>query len=297
MSDPVEFLDLDDVVDLTIALLGYPAAIRDIGLLGSAVARPQTTVFGEDSYPDIWTKAAALLHSIVKNHALLDGNKRLGWLATAVFLEINRIEISRTVRPYRHMRALCRARRNSAFVGFCPRLCDFSAPIRAVGREAAIVANLIADTETHPVKKSQTRGREAGNEQALEASQLGGRQYLEHDRDTCGATSRALSINVSRATLCTASPMASEVTLTCMFSCRPNGIRIRVSTWRVRTRWFGLTACVRLIRVCAAQSTRRVCRVRSSLALTKTNTPEPDSISTGWPTTDPLGSLGTCQGL
>ena len=95
MNDPVEFLDLDDVVDLAIALLGDPAPIRDIGLLGSAVARPQTTAFGEDAYPDIWTKAAALLHSIVKNHALVDGNKRLGWLATAVFLEINGIEISR----------------------------------------------------------------------------------------------------------------------------------------------------------------------------------------------------------
>ena len=95
MSDPVEFLDLDDVVDLAIALLGDPAPIRDIGLLGSAVARPQTTAFGEDAYSDIWTKAAALLHSIVKNHALVDGNKRLGWLATAVFLEINGVEISR----------------------------------------------------------------------------------------------------------------------------------------------------------------------------------------------------------
>ena len=95
MIDPVEFLDLDDVIDLAVALFGDPAPIRDIGLLGSAVARPQTTAFGEDAYPDIWTKAAALLHSIVKNHALVDGNKRLGWLATAVFLEINGIEISR----------------------------------------------------------------------------------------------------------------------------------------------------------------------------------------------------------
>lgn len=95
MNEPVEFLDLDDIVDLAIALLGDPAPIRDIGLLGSAVARPQTTAFGEDAYPDTFTKAAALLHSIVKNHALVDGNKRLGWLATAVFLEINGIEISR----------------------------------------------------------------------------------------------------------------------------------------------------------------------------------------------------------
>ena len=95
MNEPVEFLDLDDVVGLAIALLGDLAPIRDLGLLGSAVARPQTTAFGEDAYSDIWTKAAALLHSIVKNHALVDGNKRLGWLATAVFLEINGVEISR----------------------------------------------------------------------------------------------------------------------------------------------------------------------------------------------------------
>ena len=94
MTEPVEFLDLDDVVRLAVALLGDPAPIREIGLLGSAVARPRTTAFGEDAYTDIWTKAAALLHSIVKNHALVDGNKRLGWLSTAVFLEINGVEIS-----------------------------------------------------------------------------------------------------------------------------------------------------------------------------------------------------------
>ena len=68
--------------------------VRDIGLLGSAVARPQTSAFGADAYPDIWTKAAALLQSVVKNHALVDGNKRLGWLATATFLELNGIGIS-----------------------------------------------------------------------------------------------------------------------------------------------------------------------------------------------------------
>jgi death on curing protein len=94
VSKPVEFLDLDDVIDLAVAILGAPAPIRDIGLLGSAVARPTTTAFGSDAYPDVWTKAAALLESVVNNHALVDGNKRLGWLATAVFLEINDVEIS-----------------------------------------------------------------------------------------------------------------------------------------------------------------------------------------------------------
>ena len=94
MSDPVEFLDLDDLLRLAERLLGSPVPVRDVGLLGAAAARPQTSVFGEDAYPDVWTKAAALLQSIVKNHPLVDGNKRLGWLATAVFLELNGIEAS-----------------------------------------------------------------------------------------------------------------------------------------------------------------------------------------------------------
>ena len=89
MNTPIEFLDLDDLLSLARRLLGDPPPIRDIGLLGSAVARPQTTVEGHDAYPDRWEKGAALLQSIVNNHALVDGNKRLGWLATAVFLEIN----------------------------------------------------------------------------------------------------------------------------------------------------------------------------------------------------------------
>jgi len=86
---PVEYLELDDLIALATALLGDPAPIRDIGLLGSAAARPQTTAFGDDAYATISTKAASLLQSIVGNHALIDGNKRLGWLATAVFLELN----------------------------------------------------------------------------------------------------------------------------------------------------------------------------------------------------------------
>ncbi|MEO8695624.1 MAG: Fic family protein [Acidimicrobiales bacterium] len=94
MTRPTEFLDLDDVLTLAAALLGNPSPMRDVGLLGAAVARPRTTVFGEDAYPDVWTKAAALLQSIVSNHALVDGNKRLGWLATAVFLEINNASVA-----------------------------------------------------------------------------------------------------------------------------------------------------------------------------------------------------------
>ena len=95
MTDPVEYLELDDLVELARTLLGDPPPIRDIGLLGAAAARPHTTAFGHDAYPDVITKAAALLQSIVNNHAMVDGNKRLGWLATAVFLELNGVEASR----------------------------------------------------------------------------------------------------------------------------------------------------------------------------------------------------------
>ncbi|MEV0048496.1 type II toxin-antitoxin system death-on-curing family toxin [Nocardia rhamnosiphila] len=67
--------------------------IRDPGLLESAAARPRTTVFGADAYPGIWDKAAALLHSIAKNHPLVDGNKRLAVAAAAIFLARNGVDI------------------------------------------------------------------------------------------------------------------------------------------------------------------------------------------------------------
>ena len=63
MTEATEYLDLDDVIALARSLLGDPPPIRDVGLLGSAVARPQTTVFGEDAYPTIWLKAGAMLQS------------------------------------------------------------------------------------------------------------------------------------------------------------------------------------------------------------------------------------------
>jgi len=94
VSQEFEYLHTDDLVNLAAGLVGDPPPIRDPGLLGSAASRPQATAFGEDAYPDVWTKAAALLHSVVKNHALVDGNKRLGWLSTAVFLEINGIAVT-----------------------------------------------------------------------------------------------------------------------------------------------------------------------------------------------------------
>ena len=63
--------------------------MRDRGLLASAAGRPQTTVFGEDAYPHFADKAAALMHSLARNHPLVDGNKRLAWAATRVFCLLN----------------------------------------------------------------------------------------------------------------------------------------------------------------------------------------------------------------
>ena len=77
MTESSEYLESDDLIDLA-----------------AAAARPQASAFGTAAYPDIWTKAAALLQSIVGNHPLIDGNKRLGWLATAVFLELNGVGIT-----------------------------------------------------------------------------------------------------------------------------------------------------------------------------------------------------------
>ena len=84
-----EYLDMDDLLLIARDAIGGEVAVRDHGLLASALARPQTTVFGADAYPDLHTKAAGLLHSLARNHALVDGNKRLAWLATYVFLDIN----------------------------------------------------------------------------------------------------------------------------------------------------------------------------------------------------------------
>ena len=84
----VEYLDLEDLLRLTRDLGAGP--VRDLGLLDSAAARPRSSALGADAYPTLELKAAAFLHSIARNYALVDGNKRLAWLAVAVFLDVNR---------------------------------------------------------------------------------------------------------------------------------------------------------------------------------------------------------------
>lgn len=87
----IEYLTLEDLLALTVDL-GVPA-IRDLGLLDAAAQRPKTTLYGRAAYESIHEKAAVLLESLTRNHALVDGNKRLGWLATYVFYALNGIQL------------------------------------------------------------------------------------------------------------------------------------------------------------------------------------------------------------
>ncbi|MGV9374515.1 type II toxin-antitoxin system death-on-curing family toxin [Nonomuraea sp. NPDC003707] len=87
------YLTLEQVFALAEAELGGALAVRDLGLLSSAVHRPGSAMFGQEAYPDLITKAAALLHSLAVNHPLIDGNKRLSWLVTDVFLRFNGVEL------------------------------------------------------------------------------------------------------------------------------------------------------------------------------------------------------------
>lgn len=85
------YLTLEDLLSLVTDLGVGP--IRDLGLLDSAAHRPTTSLFGRDAYPDLDEKAAALLESLVRNHALVDGNKRIGWLAVVVFYGLNGVAL------------------------------------------------------------------------------------------------------------------------------------------------------------------------------------------------------------
>lgn len=86
-----EYLSLDDLLQLALDLTVGP--VRDVGLLASAAHRPTTSMFGADAYPDLDLKAASLLHSVVGNRALVDGNKRLGWLSVFVFYRLNDVTL------------------------------------------------------------------------------------------------------------------------------------------------------------------------------------------------------------
>jgi death-on-curing protein len=98
-----KFISLDEVIaihDNMVSLYGGSHGIRDLGLVESAISRPKATFGGEDLYPDIFTKAAALFHSLMFNHAFVDGNKRTTISTTARFLSLNGYDLAATDREF-----------------------------------------------------------------------------------------------------------------------------------------------------------------------------------------------------
>jgi death-on-curing protein len=81
-----KFLTLRDAVRIT-KKLGFH--VQDAGLLEGALARPQTSLFGEDAYPEFELKVAAMMNSIIKNHPMIDGNKRTAWSLSVIFMFMN----------------------------------------------------------------------------------------------------------------------------------------------------------------------------------------------------------------
>ncbi|HEV8163525.1 MAG TPA: type II toxin-antitoxin system death-on-curing family toxin [Actinomycetota bacterium] len=88
----MEYLAVGDLLVVAELVIDAPV-VRDIGLLDSAAHRPRASAFGRDAYPTVHEKAAALLEAVARNHALVDGNKRLAWAATAVFYDLNGFEL------------------------------------------------------------------------------------------------------------------------------------------------------------------------------------------------------------
>jgi death on curing protein len=90
----VIFLDLESLLHIATRTLGANPAVRDYGLLESALARPRASALGEDAYPGAHAKAVALLHSLARNRALVDGSKRLALAATIAFLGMNGVRLT-----------------------------------------------------------------------------------------------------------------------------------------------------------------------------------------------------------
>jgi death-on-curing protein len=93
----VIYLDLPELLVIVERVTGSRHAVRDFGLLQSSVERPKTDVFGVEAYPTLLEKAAALLHSLARNHSLVDGNKRTAWIAMRMTLRLNDVQLSAPV--------------------------------------------------------------------------------------------------------------------------------------------------------------------------------------------------------
>ena len=95
-AEGIDYLSVEDILEIAAGVIEH-VVVRDAGLLAAAAARPRITVFGDDAYPTFEDKAAALLHSLVSNHALVDGNKRLAWAAARVFCLVNGRDLTYTI--------------------------------------------------------------------------------------------------------------------------------------------------------------------------------------------------------
>lgn len=95
-AEEIDHLSVEDLLEIAAGVIDH-GVVRDAGLLEAAAARPQITVFGQDAYPTFADKAAALLHSLVRTHALVDGNKRLAWSAARIFCLLNGRDLTYTV--------------------------------------------------------------------------------------------------------------------------------------------------------------------------------------------------------
>ncbi|HET6635270.1 MAG TPA: type II toxin-antitoxin system death-on-curing family toxin, partial [Streptomyces sp.] len=88
-------LTVQEALDLAQLACGeQEVAVRDLGLLASALHRPQSQMFGVEAYTDVFEKAAALLQSLAINHPLVDGNKRTAWICVVVFLDLNGVDMA-----------------------------------------------------------------------------------------------------------------------------------------------------------------------------------------------------------
>jgi death-on-curing protein len=90
-------LELPELLLIVERVTGSGRAVRDFGLLQSALHRPRTDVFGVEAYPTLMEKAAALLHSLARNRALVDGNKRTAWIAMRAMLRLNGVSLTAPV--------------------------------------------------------------------------------------------------------------------------------------------------------------------------------------------------------
>jgi len=96
MTERIDYLNIGDLISIGSALIP-DFRIRDSGLLESACHRPKARFFGDEAYPDFPSKVAALVHSLARNHALIDGNKRLAWAAARTFCLMNGYDIQMTI--------------------------------------------------------------------------------------------------------------------------------------------------------------------------------------------------------